>query len=103
MATNNALNITTAGVVVYDGAGTWTASTFSQFSVLIGGTSNAVSSIGPLTNGQLVIGSTGVSPVAASLTAGTGISITPGAGSISIAALGFLAWSVVAASGTLHQ
>jgi hypothetical protein len=41
-----------------------------------------------LTNGQLLIGSTGAAPVAASLTAGSGISITPGAGSITIAASG---------------
>jgi hypothetical protein len=37
-----------------------------------------------LTNGQLLIGSTGVDPVGAALTAGTGISITNGAGSITI-------------------
>ena len=37
-----------------------------------------------LTNGQLLIGSTGADPSAASLTAGTGISITPGAGTITI-------------------
>ena len=37
-----------------------------------------------LTNGQLLIGSTGVVPVAASLTAGAGITITPGAGTITI-------------------
>jgi len=39
-----------------------------------------------LTNGQLYIGSTGAPVVAASLTAGTGVTITPGAGSITIAA-----------------
>jgi hypothetical protein len=39
-----------------------------------------------LTNGQLLIGSTGAAPVAAALTAGSGITITNGAGSISIAA-----------------
>lgn len=38
-----------------------------------------------LTNGQLLIGSTGAVPVAASLTAGSGISITPAAGAITIA------------------
>jgi hypothetical protein len=38
-----------------------------------------------LTNGQLLIGSTGVDPVAAGLTAGSGISITTGAGSITVA------------------
>lgn len=37
-----------------------------------------------LINGQLIIGSTGAAPVAATLTAGTNISITNGAGSITI-------------------
>jgi len=41
-----------------------------------------------LANGQLPIGSSGADPVAATLTAGTGISITPGAGVITIAATG---------------
>jgi len=39
-----------------------------------------------LTNGEVLIGSTGADPVGATLTAGTGITITNGAGSISIAA-----------------
>jgi hypothetical protein len=46
-----------------------------------------ISSVGPLTNGQLLIGSTGLDPVAAALTAGNGIGLTPGAGSLAIAAL----------------
>jgi hypothetical protein len=37
-----------------------------------------------MTNGQLVIGSTGATPVVASLTAGTGNSITNAAGSITV-------------------
>lgn len=41
--------------------------------------------LGPLTNGQLLIGSTGVDPVVASITAGSGMSVTAGAGSITIA------------------
>ncbi len=41
-----------------------------------------------LTNGQLSIGSTGAPAVASTLTAGTNISITNGAGSITIAAVG---------------
>ena len=41
-----------------------------------------------LTNGQLAIGSTGANPVAANISAGTGISVTNGAGTISIAATG---------------
>ena len=41
-----------------------------------------------LTNGQLYVGSTGASVVAATLTAGTGISITNGAGTITVANTG---------------
>ncbi len=44
--------------------------------------------IGSLTNGQLLIGSTTATPVAATLTAGTGIAITNAAGSITIASTG---------------
>ena len=44
--------------------------------------------VGPLTNGQLVIGSTGNAPQAQTLTAGSGISITNGAGNVTIAATG---------------
>lgn len=40
----------------------------------------------PMTNGQIVIGSTGATPTAATLTAGTGISIATGAASITISA-----------------
>jgi hypothetical protein len=48
--------------------------------------SGALGGVGPLTNGQIVIGSTGNAPQAAALTAGTGISITNSPGNISIAA-----------------
>jgi hypothetical protein len=56
--------------------------------------------IGSLTNGQLAIGSTGATPVAATISAGTNISVTNGAGTITIAASGFgsFAWNDV--SGT---
>ena len=41
-----------------------------------------------LTNGQLVVGSTAATPVAATLTAGTGVSVVNGAGSITINSTG---------------
>lgn len=52
-----------------------------------------------LTDGQLIIGSTGVDPVGASLTAGANITITPAAGSITIAstASGGITWSIITA------
>lgn len=56
--------------------------------------------VGPLTNGQLLIGSTGAAPVRTTLTAGSNISITNGAGSISIAATGLAGFSWTTVSGT---
>src|SRR5712672_2737188 len=95
MATANSINANSTGIVKYDGAGTFSATTVTQHSVLIGGASNAITSLA-LTNGQLAIGSTGADPTAAALTAGTGVSITNGAGSITInAAGGALTWTVV--------
>lgn len=95
MATNNAINVSASGIVKYDGAGTFSADTVTQHNVLIGGASNAITSLA-LTNGQLAIGNTGSDPTASTLTAGTGVSITNGTGSITInASGGGLTWSVV--------
>jgi len=95
MTTNNSINISAAGIVKYDGAGTFTADTVTQHDVLIGGSANAITSLA-LTNGQLAIGNTGNDPSASTLTAGTGVSIVNGAGSITInAAGGGFTWTVV--------
>jgi hypothetical protein len=55
--------------------------------ILKGNGTNAIDGV-TLTNGQLLIGSTGLAPSAATLTAGTNITITEGAGSITINAAG---------------
>jgi len=69
--------------------------------VLIGDTNDAIKSQ-LLTDGQLVIGSTGVAPVASTLTAGTGISIANAAGSITITNTGSdTTWSAINANQTL--
>lgn len=95
MPTNNAVNISAAGIVKYDGAGTFTADTVTNHAVLIGGSSNAITSLA-LTNGQLAIGNTGNDPSAATLTAGTGVSIVNASGSITVSAVGGgLTWTVV--------
>jgi hypothetical protein len=95
MATNNAINLSAAGVPTYDGAGTFSASTLTQHAILLGGASNLINS-SLLTNGQLLIGNTGNDPTAAQLTAGTGVSIVNGTGSITInAAGGGLTWTQV--------
>lgn len=151
MTTNNAINVSAAGLVRYDGAGTFTGVTVTNHNVLIGAASNGITSVAPgtagiplisagaaadpafgtalvvgggtgatsfningvvisnttttgalssvtLTAGQVVIGSA-TTPAAATLTAGTGISIGNGNNSITISATGGgLSWVVV--SGT---
>lgn len=64
------------------------ASTFTAHSVLLGQGTSAITALGVATNGQLIIGSASADPVLATLTAGTGVSITNGAGSITINAVG---------------
>ena len=51
---------------------------------------------GTMTNGQVIIGSTGATPTAATLTAGPGVSIATGAGSITISGTGSgIGWTEV--------
>jgi len=57
-------------------------------SVQINADGTHLGAIGPLTNGQIVIGSTGSSPQAATLTAGAGIVVTNSAGAVTITATG---------------
>ena len=52
-----------------------------------------------MTDGEILIGSTGNPPVAATLTQGTGISITNTAGAITIAATGGITWTPVVSGG----
>jgi hypothetical protein len=97
MATNNSINISASGVIGYDGAGTMNSSSVTTHSLLIGGANNhTINSLGVATNGQLPMGSTGADPVLATISAGTGISISNGAGSITISGTGGgLTWTVV--------
>lgn len=53
-----------------------------------------------MTNGQVVIGSTGATPTAATLTAGANISIVNAAGSITISATGLAGFSWTVVTGT---
>ena len=79
-----------------DVAASWNFTTSSATSVtgltansfLYGNSSGVLTATASATNGQLLIGNTGTAPVAATLTAGTGVSITNGAGSISVANTG---------------
>ena len=74
--------------VIVDNGGTG-RTTLTDGAILVGDGTNPVELVGPLTDGQLLIGDTaGVSPVAATLTAGSGIGIVNAAGSITISATG---------------
>ncbi len=75
-----------------------TVSGLTTNAFLYSGTGGLITSTSPPTNGQLLIGSTGVAPVRASLIAGSAISVTNGAGTISIANTG-----VTSILGTSNQ
>ena len=61
------------------------ATSLTDGGILLGSGTGAVTVTSQPTNGQLIIGSTGNDPVLATLTDGTGITITEGAGTITIA------------------
>jgi hypothetical protein len=95
--TGNEINITdngdgtiTIGIVdpLIVGKGGTGAATLTDHGILLGSGTDAITPLGAATDGQLPIGSTGADPVLATLTAGDGIEITNGAGSISVASLG---------------
>jgi hypothetical protein len=111
---------TTAGTLLRADGTNWVpstatfANTYTLNSMLYASGSNAVSALAPvigaalgsdaaglptwlpLTNGQILIGGSGILPTAANLTAGTGISISNSAGSIVISTAGSAAsWTEV--------
>ena len=86
-------NINTVGAGSITAVGSGSTITFqlrglTNHSLLVGAGTSTITNLGVATNGQLPIGSTGADPVLAALTPGTGVSITNGAGSITIAATG---------------
>lgn len=101
-------NINTLGtnnITVAGNAGTNTldfaVSGTTNHSLLLGNAVGALSNLGVANDGELPIGSTGVDPVLATLTAGTGVSIVNGSGSITISSSGGgLSWSVITADQT---
>ncbi len=68
----------------------------TNHAIQVGNASGSLTSLTAATNGQIPIGSTGVDPVIATITAGTGITVTNGAGSITIASTaGSFPWTEV--------
>ena len=78
---------TLGGTLVVSNGGTGRAS-LTNHSLIVGAGTSAVTQLGVATNGQIPIGSTGADPVLATISAGTGITIANGAGSITISASG---------------
>lgn len=78
----------TPGVITAALLGPHAFTTQTNHGLLIGRGTGAIVALGVATNGQIPIGSTGVDPVLATLTAGSGVTITNSAGSITIAASG---------------
>lgn len=86
---SNGNNITVTGSpVALGGTASFNLTGTTNHSLQVGNASGSLTSLGSAINGQLPIGSTGLDPVLSTLTAGTGISITNGAGSITIATNG---------------
>lgn len=71
--------------VAHGGTG---ATTITANSLILGNGTSAFTALGAATNGQLPIGNSGNPPSLATITAGAGISVTNGAGTITIAASG---------------
>jgi hypothetical protein len=90
------------GTATVPGGGTGTTSFNINGVVVSGNTGTAPLSAVTLNNGQLAIGQTGGVPVANTLTAGVGISISNAPGSITISTIGSgFTWNVIGASQTL--
>lgn len=94
---------TASNLLYSNGANTVTGLATANSAVLVTSSTGVPSLSSTMTNGQLIIGSTGATPTAASLTAGTNITITPGAGSITISASGsaIITTRVVTAAGAV--
>lgn len=85
MAKNNTLNNDISTCAGLPPAG---ISIGANSAMIVSNSSGAAEATGTMTDGQVIIGSTGATPTATTLTAGTGITVTNGAGIITIAAIG---------------
>ena len=82
MATLNSIGSNKPIQVAFGGTG---LSTINSHGILLGSGTGAITPLGVATDGQIPIGSTGADPVLATLTAGANVTVTNGAGSITIA------------------
>lgn len=86
---SNGNNITVTGSpVALGGTASFNLTGTTNHALQLGNAGGSLTSLGVAANGQLPIGSAGADPVLATLTAGTGISISNGAGTITISSSG---------------
>jgi hypothetical protein len=95
-------------LLIPSGAGAVSIEYLNQSSIIVTDSFSDLTDVGVMTDGQLAIGSTGNTPVASTLTEGSGISITNGAGSITInstgsGGAGFIEWQKIVYNGTGQQ
>jgi len=91
--------LTANGIVFASASNTMAQITTANSAALVTNSSGVPAFSSTMTNGQLIIGSTGATPIAATLTAGTGITITNAAGAITIDNTGaMISWANI--SGT---
>jgi len=71
-------------------------SSITDHSLIVGSGAGAVTELGVAGNGEIPIGSVGADPVLATITEGANITVTNGAGSITIASTGHETWNEIA-------
>jgi hypothetical protein len=84
----NVLNIFSGSNLTTTGSGntvTISLASLQNHSLVVGSGTAAFTNLGVATNGQIPIGSAGADPVLNTITAGTGITVTNGAGTITVA------------------
>ncbi len=89
----NNINVVGSGNITGAGNGgtntiTFTLTGTTNHALQVGNSAGSLTSLGVAGNGQIPIGSAGVDPVIANITAGSGISISNGPGTITISATG---------------
>ena len=99
-ASGSTMDITGTLIVANGGTG---RATLTNHGLLVGAGTAAITQLADATNGQIPIGSTGADPVLGTITAGAGITVTNGAGSITVAGSGggFTWTDVTGGSATL--
>ncbi|MES2274368.1 MAG: hypothetical protein V4487_09290 [Chlamydiota bacterium] len=76
MATNNAINLNDQGIAYYDGAGTFSAPSLTQFGIVVGDAANNIASLSVGATGTVLIGNTGANPSFSATPSLSGLTLT---------------------------